>query len=82
MRRAAISIPSNIAEGYQCGSDKELLHYLRITLGSSAELETQLLIIEKLGYGQTEQRSAAIAANSEVGKMLNSFIMRLTKSNC
>lgn len=48
--RSAVSIPSNIAEGCWRSSDKDTLRFLDIALGSSAELETQLLIAQSLGY--------------------------------
>ncbi len=50
MQRAAVSIPSNIAEGAARNSEKEYIHFLYISLGSLAELETQLIISEKLGF--------------------------------
>ena len=50
MRRAAVSIPSNIAEGAARNSDKEFIQFLHISLGSIAELETQLLIAERLMF--------------------------------
>ncbi len=50
MRRAAVSVPSNIAEGAARNSKKEFLQYLYVSLGSLAELETQLLISRNLGY--------------------------------
>ncbi|OGW35934.1 MAG: four helix bundle protein [Nitrospirae bacterium GWC2_56_14] len=50
MRRAAVSIPSNIAEGAARNSMREFLQYLYVSLGSLSEVETQLLIAERLGY--------------------------------
>ena len=50
IRRSAVSIPSNIAEGAARNSQKEFIQFLHIALGSLAELETQLLLSEKLGF--------------------------------
>lgn len=50
INRSAVSIPSNIAEGSARQSDKEMIQFLYISLGSIAELETQLIISQKLGY--------------------------------
>ena len=50
MRRSVISIPSNIPEGYGRGSNKEILHFLNIALGSATELETQVTIAYELGF--------------------------------
>lgn len=50
MRRAAVSIPSNIAEGSARHHSKDFIHFLRISDGSAAELETQLMISRKLGF--------------------------------
>ena len=55
MRRAAVSVPSNIAEGAARNSKKEFRHFLYITLGSIAELETQLLLSNKLGFLENEK---------------------------
>jgi four helix bundle protein len=55
LRRAAVSIPSNIAEGAARSSTKEFIQFLDIANGSLSELETQLIIIEKLGYTNTKE---------------------------
>ena len=50
IQRSAVSVPSNIAEGCARRSEKETFRFLSITLGSLAELETQLMIVERVGY--------------------------------
>jgi len=55
IRRAAVSIPSNLAEGAARNSNKEFIQYLYVSLGSLAELETQLLLSRDLGYAQNEE---------------------------
>ncbi|PKQ68115.1 four helix bundle protein [Labilibaculum manganireducens] len=54
MCRAAVSVPSNIAEGCSRGSDKDFVRFLEIALGSLFELETQLLLVQELNYSNQE----------------------------
>ena len=68
MRRSAVSVPSNIAEGAARNSTKELLQYLGVASGSLAELETQLELSVRLGLSNGE--SACLKQVSRVGKLL------------
>ena len=77
MRRAVISIPSNIAEGKGRNSAKEYVKFLAIARGSQKELETQLYICTKLEYFTEEEATTALNLCEEVGKMLNSLIIKL-----
>jgi four helix bundle protein len=77
MRRAAVSVPSNIAEGKERGSDREFLRFLAISMGSLAELETQYLLSQRLGYLQGADVEALAPLMDETGKMLRSFKKRL-----
>jgi len=79
IRRAAVSIPSNIAEGQAHFSKAEFLHFLRHSSGSLAELETQILIAERLEYTQQGETEALLAQIVEVGKVLNGLINSLKK---
>lgn len=76
MRRCAVSIPSNIAEGYGRGSDKELLRFLYVALGSSNELETQLILSLELSFMIEEDSRMLQGLNTEVNKMILSLIYR------
>ena len=73
MRRAAVSIPSNIAEGQGRKTDREFIRFLSIARGSRAELETQLLVANRLNYFSLEQIAPALSLCSEIGKMLFSL---------
>lgn len=79
MRRSAVSIPSNIAEGWGRGSTKEYVRFLAIARGSLLELETQLIISEKLGYLSPEKHIVLIKQTGEIGRMLNGLIASLLK---
>ena len=74
MRRAAVSIPSNIAEGYGRGHEKELIQFLYIALGSASELETQLIICKEIAYLTEEEFDRLNSLNIEIVKMLPSLI--------
>lgn len=74
MRRAAVSIPSNIAEGYGRIYDKERVSFLSVALGSASELETQLLISNGLGFTSDADNVELTTLNSEVILMLSSLI--------
>ena len=76
MRRCAVSIRSNIAEGYGRGSDKELLRFLYVALGSSNELETQLILSLELSFMKEEDSRMLQGLNTEVNKMILSLIYR------
>src|SRR3989338_4035492 len=79
MCRAAVSIPSNIAEGQKRGTRKDFVQFLRIAYGSSAELETQIIIAESTYPGVNF--SAAKSSLEEVQKMLPALIRRLSVAN-
>lgn len=81
IRRAVVSIPSNIAEGQQRNSLKEYIHFLYIAKGSLAELETQLLLCERLGYISADHLEPIKSECKEIGKMLNSLIKRLQEKS-
>ncbi len=74
MRRCAVSIASNIAEGKLRGSRKDFRQFLIIAFSSGGELETQLIISKKLGYGKQEKYAVIESLLEEIMKMLNKFI--------
>jgi four helix bundle protein len=77
MRRAAVSIPSNIAEGAGRLNTQEYKQYLGVARGSSFELQTQLTIARQLGFGDAEQLAEAETTCDEVGRMLFGVIQTL-----
>ena len=81
MRRCAVSIPSNIAEGYGRGTNKDLVHFLYVSLGSSNELETQLILSRDFEYLNEEESSMLIQLNEQVNKMLSSLIYTRKESD-
>ncbi len=77
IRRAAISIPANIAEGCGRRTDAELAHFLQIAMGSSSELEYLLILAHDLTYITQEDYEGLQSELTEIRKMLNSFLHKL-----
>jgi four helix bundle protein len=77
LRRAAVSVPSNIAEGYGRGSRGEYKQFLGMARGSNLEVQTQLVIAVELGYGNSKLLKEADNLSNEVSKMLNSLQAKL-----
>jgi four helix bundle protein len=77
IRRAAVSIPSNIAEGQAHHSRDEFRHFLRHSAGSLAELETQLILAERLGYSDLPSTQGLLQRIHEVGRIVNGLIASL-----
>ena len=77
LRRAAVSIPSNIAEGNGRASTGDYVRFLIIARGSTAEVETQLLICVRLEYFAQEDIEPALKLCDETGRMLTSMMKKL-----
>jgi four helix bundle protein len=78
IRRAVVSIPSNIAEGNGRHTPQEYIRFLSIARGSKSEVETQLEICIRLKYIDKDQANKTLGLCEEIGKMLNSMIQKLT----
>jgi four helix bundle protein len=70
LRRAAVSIPSNIAEGYGRSGRREFAHALSVALGSLAEVETQILIAERLGYMTADSSATLMELSTQTGRII------------
>lgn len=81
MRRAAVSIPSNIAEGYGRLYDKDTVMFLSTALGSAAELETQLLISEQIGLLAQSELDELLTLNMEIIRMLTALSKKIGNLN-
>ncbi len=82
MRRSAVSIPSNLAEGYSRKSRQEYIQFVRIAFGSGAELETQLLLVIDLKLANKNETEKVYNQLVEVMKMLNKLLSSLNPSLC
>lgn len=78
VRRSAISIPSNIAEGSRRSTEKDFRSFLHIAYGSGAELEVQILFAKDLKYISTDECKKVLDDLDEVMKMLNALITKLS----
>src|SRR5437667_9229628 len=79
VRRAVVSIPSNIAEGQGRASTKEFLHHLSIARGSLLELETQALVAQRLGYLQSEVAERLLISAAEVSRLISGLARSLPR---
>ena len=79
MRRAAVSIPSNIAEGEGRGTSGQFLHMLAVSYGSLRELETQVLLAGRLQLLSEHDRSHVIEQCAEVGRLLNGLMKSIKR---
>ena len=79
LRRAAVSVPSNIAEGYGRNATKEYARFLNIARGSNNEVETQLLLSVRLGFVTEQTIGNAMQLCDEIGKMITALIKKLTQ---
>lgn len=77
--RASVSVPSNIAEGYERDSKKDFLRFLNIAKASNGELRTQLYIAKELGYLEDSSFSNLLNASKEISAMLNGLIKSIRK---
>lgn len=79
LRRAAVSIPSNIAEGHARLSTGEFRQFLGHALGSLVEVETQVLISERLGYIDSKRAVVLLDLTAEIGRILNGLLRSLSR---
>lgn len=79
LRRSVVSIPSNIAEGNGRGTTQDYIRFLQIARGSLFEAQTQIDIALQLGFATQEQSEPILSLASEVERMLNSIISKLSR---
>ncbi len=78
IQRASVSVMNNIAEGYARRSDKAFINFLRIAKGSNTEVESMLILAGSLNYISIDKQTKLLEDNAIVGKMLSSFINKLS----
>ena len=81
LRRSAVSIPSNIAEGCGRGGDAEMARFLQIALGSASEAEYQILLTKDLHYLSTADSNKLLGDIQEVKRMISGLLRRLRNSD-
>ena len=81
MRRAVVSIASNIAEGYSRSTTGEYLQFLGHARGSNSEVDTQLVIAKALGFGVPKELEIAEGLCAETGKLINAIMGSLRSKN-
>jgi four helix bundle protein len=81
LRRAAVSIPANIAEGCRRQYEKEFIQFLSIALGSLSEVRYYLILCKDLGYISESTYKSLLGECIAIDKMLDSFIMKIRKSS-
>lgn len=79
VRRAAVSVPSNIAEGHGRQTQRHFLHFLSIARGSIKELETQVLIAKRLGYVDEDQSTKVLELTDQVSRLTTGLMNSLRK---
>ena len=78
IRRCAVSIPSNIAEGFGRKSQQDFIRFLKISMGSLFELQTQLRIAKNLEYLEVDKFNTVFEETREIERMLSAFIQSIT----
>ncbi len=79
VRRAAVSIPSNIAEGQGRSTTRDFLYFLSVAQGSLMEVETQITIAQRLSYIEKRLETELLESTAEVGRLLNGLCNSLNK---